>query len=99
MTNKSRLTAADLRQFTGTEHWYRHGLNRAVLYTDGANYLAEMGGAYWLLDEIALAQCYQESLASEEFQVWKLTVNPNRSARLFCEDGNNNEVYSKLVMY
>jgi hypothetical protein len=29
------LTEKDLRQFSGTEHWYRHGLVRTVLYTDG----------------------------------------------------------------
>ena len=49
-------TEADLRQFTGSEHWYRHGLVRDILFTDGAKYLADHGGAYWLLDEIACAR-------------------------------------------
>jgi hypothetical protein len=49
------LTKADLAHFTGSEHWYSHGLVRSVLYTDGARHVAEAGGAYWLLDEIALA--------------------------------------------
>jgi hypothetical protein len=31
------LNTADLAQFTGSENWYRHGLNRTVLFTDGAN--------------------------------------------------------------
>jgi hypothetical protein len=47
-----KLTAGDLMQFTGSEHWYRHGLARALLFTDGAKYVADRGGAYWLLDEI-----------------------------------------------
>jgi hypothetical protein len=38
------LNASDLRQFSGSEHWYRHALNRNVLYTDGAQYVAETGG-------------------------------------------------------
>lgn len=50
------LTTADLRQFNGSENWYRHSLNRDILYTDGAQYVAEAGGAYWLLDEIALGE-------------------------------------------
>jgi hypothetical protein len=54
--NEEKFSEAALRQFTGSEHWYRHGLNRAVLYTDGAKYVADQGGAYWLIDEIALAQ-------------------------------------------
>ena len=56
MSEAPKLTKADLRQFTATEHWYRHPLNRAVLYTDGAKFVAERAGAYWLLDEIALLQ-------------------------------------------
>ena len=45
------LTTADLSQFTGSENWYRHSLNREILYTEGALYVADAGGAYWLLDE------------------------------------------------
>ena len=51
--NQNTLTKTDLRQFTGTEQWHRHGIARNVLYTDGAQYVAESGGAYWLLEEIA----------------------------------------------
>jgi hypothetical protein len=92
MTQKS-LTQEDLRQFTGTEHWYRHPLVRKILYTDGAQYVAVQGGAHWLLDEIALSQGVYE-IASEDFQVWTLSVKQDRSAVLSCEDGNLNVVYS-----
>ena len=64
------LTAQDLRQFTGTEHWYRHGIVHRVLFTDGAKYVAAQGGAYWLLDEIALAQMFEKRVAGEAFQLW-----------------------------
>ncbi len=37
------LTPADLRQFSGSETWYRHGLVRHILYTEGAQYVAEQG--------------------------------------------------------
>ena len=99
MTADPTLTKADLAQFTGTEHWYRHLLNRNVLYTDGAKFLAERGGAYWLLDEIALIQPYDKRVAAEEFQVWKLAVRPDRTATLTCEDGNYNVVFSKEIEY
>jgi uncharacterized protein DUF6876 len=97
MTNKT-LNESDLRQFTGTEHWYRHGLVRTVLYTDGAKHIAEAGGAYWLLDEIALAQRFIKAVAGEEFQVWKLAVTDSRAV-LTCEDGNDNRVFSKDIEY
>ena len=90
------LTANALRTFTGTEHWYRHPLARHVLYTDGARYVAEQGGAYWLLDAIAFAQ---KAVAAVEFQLWKLTVQADRSARLICEDGNGGVVFSKAIDY
>ena len=99
MSDKPRITQADLQQFTGTEQWYRHGLNRAVLFTDGAKYVADTCGAYWLLDEIALAQRYTKSLAVEEFQVWTLTVHPDRTAALVCDDGNGRKLLSKEIPF
>jgi hypothetical protein len=91
------LTEGDLHQFTGSENWYRHGLVRKVVYTDGAKHVADAGGAYWLLDEIAFAQC-DKRIAAEEFQVWTLTVRGS-SASLSCADGNGNTVYRKEIEY
>jgi len=93
------LNKATLMQFTGSENWYRHALNRAVLFTDGAKYVADTAGAHWLLDEIALAQKYEKRVAIEEFQLWKLTVNPDQTAMLVCEDGNGKAVFSKRIPY
>jgi hypothetical protein len=92
------LTEADLRQFTGSEHWYRHGLVKTVLYTDGARHVAEAAGAYWLLDEIALAQRFVKTVAAEPFQVWKLTVADSTGV-LACDDGNGNHVFSKPIEF
>jgi hypothetical protein len=96
---KTTLSADDLAQFTGTEQWYRHSINRNVLYTDGAQYVAEQGEAYWLLDEIALIQPYDKNVAAEEFQVWKLTVRPEKTASLTCDDGNGNIVFTKEIPF
>ncbi len=96
---KKTLIADDLTQFTGTEQWYRHSINRNVLYTKGAQYVAMHGEAYWLLDEIALIQPYDKNVAAEEFQVWKLTVRPEKTATLTCDDGNGNIVFSKEIPF
>jgi hypothetical protein len=98
MTTKT-LSKSDLAQFTGSESWYRHGINRNVLYTDGAQHVAEHGGAYWLLDEIATIQPYNKAVAAEEFQVWKLAVRRGRTATLTCDDGNGNIVFTKEIEY
>jgi hypothetical protein len=99
MTNAPKLTAADLNQFTGTENWYRHGINRNVLFTDGAKYLADRAGAYWLLDEIAIIQPHDKRIAAEEFQAWKLVVRPDHTALLTCDDGNGRVVFRKEIAF
>ena len=73
-------------------------LVRNVLFTDGTKYLADQGGAYWLLDEIALAQRGNRVVA-EAFQVWKLAVNPDHTAVLTCDDGNGNVVFTKRIEF
>jgi hypothetical protein len=88
-----------LAQFTGSESYYRHGLVRSIVFTDGVKYIADTAGAYWLLDEIALAQKGQPAVAREEFQVWSLKVNANSTATLTCEDGNDRPVFSKTLTF
>jgi hypothetical protein len=99
MTNAEKLSEAILRQFTGSESWYRHGINRDVLFTDGAKYIADAGGAYWLLDAIAICQRHEKSVAAEAFQVWTLKVREDRTASLICGDGNDNIVYTQQIEY
>jgi hypothetical protein len=99
MTKNAELIKSDLSQFSGSENWYRHGINRNVLFTDGAKYVADAGGAYWLLDEIAIIQPHNKAVAAEEFQVWKLTVRPDRTATLTCDDGNGRIVYTKEIEF
>jgi hypothetical protein len=72
---------------------------RSILFTDGAKYVADAAGAYWLLDEIALAQRFVKAVAAEEFQAWKLTVNPDSTAALTCEDGNYDVVFTKRIPF
>jgi hypothetical protein len=99
MTKTARLTKTDLNRFTGSENWYRHALNRNVLFTDGAKYVADEGEAYWLLDLIALAQRYEKRVAAVPFQVWKLTVRDDRTATLVCEDGDYNVMHTQEIAF
>ena len=99
MTPRPALSKADLSQFTGSECWHRHALVRHVLYTDGARYVAEQAGAYWLIDEIALAQAAQPQIAAEGFQLWKLTVEADQTGQLTCEDGNGGVIYTKRLEF
>jgi hypothetical protein len=61
MTKSTNLTERNLRQLTGTENRHRHGLVADIFYTDGAKFVAEERGAYWLLDSIAICQRFEKS--------------------------------------
>jgi hypothetical protein len=98
MSGHRSLDRDVLAQFTGTSNWFRHALVRDVLYTDGARYVADHAGAYWLLDEIALAQVYDSRVAAEPFQLWVLKVTGN-VGELTCEDGDGNLILTKLIPY
>ena len=66
IVKKLELSTTDLAQFTGTEQWYRHAVNGEVHFTDGAKYVADHVGAYWLLDEIALTQLYDKRVGPRD---------------------------------
>ena len=99
MTNSSKLTKEDLSQFIGSENRYRHGINRNVTFTDGAKFVADEGGAYWLLDTIAICQVHEKNVSGEGFQLWKLKVKEDRTASLECTDGDNNVVYTQHIEF
>ncbi len=68
----------DLASFTGTSQWYRHGLERSMLYTDGVRYFAERAGAYWFLDIVA-TELFVVQLGAGRLDV-TLTVADDRAA-------------------
>ena len=106
------LTAAGLRQGTFARHFTQPISTRspaakrstatpsvARWSSPKAHHVAEAGGGFWLLDEIALIQSYDARIAAEGVQGLTLTVRPDRTAALVCEDGNNNIVFSKEIPF
>jgi hypothetical protein len=95
-----KLPALDLEhlaQFTGSQEFYRHPIVRDIIYTQGAKYVADAAHAYWLLEEIVLAQRYISSVSAEGFQVWDLAIKANGSAELTCGNGNGRTVFAKRI--
>lgn len=81
-----------LRQFTGSELFYRHPFNRQVVYTEGVRFLAEQAEAFWLIDAIASyfgTPRMRAAIAAdgrlEDLQFWSLRVEPNGRACLVCQ--------------
>ncbi len=76
---------AQLRQFTGTSHYYR--IDSKTLLTDGAYYLATQAGAFWLM---AVFSSYLLELKLDDwFTVLKLKTVGNK-ATVIIDDGNGN---------
>jgi hypothetical protein len=88
----------NLAHFTGTETWWRHGLNRNMLYTDGVQYFAENagGGAYWFLDIVATELFKLQR--QEDFLTIIATVADSK-ATLTADDGNGDIKWTRHIDY
>ncbi len=81
---RSELRESDLTQFCGSAEFYQHWTKRLV-YTEGVQYMAERGGAYWLIDAVASYQPDQRIASRQDlvdFQLWALAVAEDKSATL-----------------
>jgi hypothetical protein len=100
MPDATQFAPEIMNRFTGSETWYRHWFKRNILFTDGAHHVAEAGGAFWLLDIIAIEQKYNKNVAAEEFQSWTLKVDLVRhTGQLTCEDGSGNVVFTNAIEF
>ena len=92
------LWSQQLSQFSGTEHYYR--IMPTVLMTDGAKFVADNGGAYWLMT--AIASYLPQFKNTEPFIVADLEVSNignSRTALLKLEDGNENILVEQHIAY
>jgi hypothetical protein len=80
---KKKFDPAALAQFTGTERYHR--INRKCLLTDGARYLAEEAGAFWLMDAAA---SYLIELGTDDWFVHIQLRVTGSTALLVLGDGN-----------
>jgi len=100
--NEKNELQANLNQFTGTEQYHRFsGLFHKHLLTDGAKYLAEKAGAYWLMDAIAShhGSCMKDKSGMlQEMQFWMLTVKGNK-ATLICERDTDNVAITQKIPF
>ena len=85
----------DLDYFTGTTNY--HQLYHGIILTDGALYLAEKGGCFWLMDLYASYLWLLDGNV-EPFTVLRLT-RKNDSADVVIDDGNGNTLYTQHIEY
>jgi hypothetical protein len=101
--NEMTITREDLDQFLEMGNLYRRNPLSSVVYTDGVKYMADEADADWLIDEIVRAQ-RRPRVAGEEFQTWRLKVEPSQQALLTCwraaplsDDGADDVVFEKRI--
>ena len=102
-TEPVRLSAQRLADglagFYGTQEWYRHGLVKRLLYTEGVKFFAEQGGqsgAYWFVDVVATE--FLPLQRREPFLSIKLSV-ADKQATIRVDDGNGRLLKEKPINY
>lgn len=88
---------AILADHIGSLERYRHWTGR-LIYTPGIHDLAELCGAFWLIDLVASHQI-NPAVRAEEFQVWTLTVAADRTARAVCDDGDGRVIVTQDIAF
>lgn len=86
----------ELNQFTGTESWHRHPINRNLLLTDGAKFFMDCAEAWWFSDIVATELAPLQG--KEPFMMIVLHSFDNK-ALLFADDGNGRKIWQRNVEY
>lgn len=91
--------AAELAQFTGSEHMHKHWTGR-LYFTDGIHHLADRAGAFWLIDTVAsyLPKCRKDEML-RDFQVWRLKVHNPPIKKMGTVDGERGMHEYKATAY
>lgn len=87
---------AELAHYTGTVNWWRHPLNRNILYTDGVQRFAELCGAYWLLNILVTEP--KILTQSQEFAAITVTAKDGEAV-IDVTDGNENTAFSRPIAF
>lgn len=106
MTEKHTLNHEDLKSFTGDLERYRHPLVRRVIYTPGVKFVAEHGGAYWLIDELAFyiadaafVKACKRDPRIRDIHFWSLKVADQRGTLAARVDSDVEPFYTKQIEY
>ena len=95
------LTEESLRQFCGTQEYFRHWTQR-LTYTEGVKYLADEGEAHWLIDAIAAHQGDKRITGHQELrdmQFWKLTVKDGKGTLTCVPDSGRKAVITQEIAF
>src|SRR5664280_1939398 len=91
-----------LREFRGTEKYYKHLFpgKSPIILTDGCNFVREHMNAYWLFDAILSYQT-EKILRDVNFQIWELRQQrKDLSWLLSCRpDSDKNPLITQVLEF
>jgi hypothetical protein len=97
-TTKDQLLA-DIAGFCGTQGYTRFcPFLRDWVITDGALFVAESAGAFWLMNEIGLNSKTNPVLNNRDFVCWTLKVKGN-IGMLTATDCDYRPVFQKMIEF
>lgn len=67
---KAKAVQEHAAHANGATHMQKHPLSRSI-YTSGVHFMADICGAYWLIDAV-LSHQHTASVRREPFQIWQL---------------------------
>ena len=85
-----------LSQFSGTERYHRHWCGSTIYLTDGAKYLADKAGCYWLMDIIASAYPHYKH---DEFVVVELVKTDTAAVLTIKPDAGQPSYYTQHIPF
>lgn len=97
MNNKETNTMTlqhELGQFCGTMEYHRY--SRKLVLTDGARYLAERAGCFWL---VSIVDSILPQVRNESFLSVRMIKNPNASAIVEITDGNEKPIFRQAIEF
>lgn len=100
MTRTVSTVLPDLANYYGTLGYLRHRIvpvGPGLLLTDGARYVAEEAGAYWLMDKVLL-NAKDWLLEGDGFCSVELLVKDSKG-KLIVEDGDGGLLHDEDIEY
>lgn len=102
LTDTQTKLKQNLSGFTGTEAYHRFNvLCPKVVLTDGAKFLADSAGAFWLMDIIGSVFTVhpdRKRLWNDGFSIWTLKVEGTHGV-VTADDGNDNLIYVQDIPF
>lgn len=87
---------SELSHFIGTEKYHRWSSIFPDFLTDGAKYLAEKAGAFWLMDIVGSVR---RKVLAKGFATLNMTIDGEGGCVVALDDGNGKVFYKQAVPY